>query len=62
MKIDTIKITIEGYRAEAYGNLIRAALEQGANGFPLSTARNLAENTHVELLTQTSSPEMVGGI
>ena len=56
--IDTIKITIEGARSKAYGNLIRAAIERGAIGFPQSTVRNLADNTHVEIIEKDEAPKM----
>lgn len=58
MSIDTIKITIEGSRCKAYGNLIRAAIEQGAKNFPDSIVRNLTENTHVEILEKPKAPKM----
>ncbi len=56
--IDTIKITIQGSRSKAFGNLIRAALENGAKNFPDSTVKNLMENTHVEIIEKTKAPKM----
>lgn len=58
MSIDTVKITIEGLRCKAYGNLIRAAIEQGVKNFPDSIVRNLAENTHVEIIEKSKTPKM----
>jgi len=57
--IDTIKITIQGSRCVAYGNLIRAALEHGAKNFPDSVVRNLAANTHVEIHIKPKAPKML---
>ena len=56
--IDTIKITIQGSRCEAFGNLIRAALQNGAVGFPNSTVKNLMTNTHVEVIENSKPPKM----
>ena len=52
MKIDQIRITVEGYRSETYHKLIQAALERGPIDFPKSIVRNLAENTHVEIISK----------
>ena len=58
MDIDTIQIVIQGSRCDAFGNLIRAALEGGAKDFPISTHRNLMENTHVEIVQDHTPPLM----
>lgn len=59
--MDKIRITIEGARCKAYGNLIMAALEQGVKNFSDSIVRNLAENTHVEIIQREKTAKRFTG-